>query len=109
MGTKALTDFQKSLTEYMDLLGVVPKSEYQTLLRKCQELEKKVAEREETIRQLKMTGTGTWSGQKEFTKGMQDLVTKQSEQFQELINHFSRLYKEGSLPEKEDFSKKCID
>lgn len=102
MWTTALADFQKSLTEYMNLLGVVPKSEYQALHQKCQELEKKVAEQEETIRQLKITGADTWSGQEELTKAMQDLVTKQGEQFRELMNNFSRFYEEGRFPKKEE-------
>ncbi len=89
---KAFTDFQgsfinfpKSFKEYTDMLGVVPKEDYQALLRKCDDLEKKVAEQEATIRQLKMVWDGKGVNQEEVAQGVQDLMTKQSEQFSKLM------------------------
>jgi len=82
---KSFTDFQKSFKEYRDMLGVVPRDEYQALLQKCEALEKKVAEQEETIRTLKMAWAGKWGDQEEVAKGVQDLLTKQGEQFNKLM------------------------
>ncbi len=82
---KSFTDFQKSFKEYSNMLGVVPKDEYQALLQKCEALEKKVAEQEETIRQLEMAWDGKWVDQGEAAKGVQDILTKQGEQFSKLM------------------------
>jgi hypothetical protein len=86
---KAEENFRESFREYLNLLGGVPREEYQALAEKYENLKKKVAQQEETIKQLKKLleekGLGLAVANLEF----QDLIKKQGEQFQELLKGFA--------------------
>ncbi len=51
---KAAEDFRKSFRDYLDLMGMVPKDEHLELVEKYEDLKKKVADQDETIRHLRM-------------------------------------------------------
>ena len=81
----AAADFRNSFNAYLDLLGMVPKSEYQALEQKFDALQKKVAEQENTIQVLRklLAEKGTYQG--ETTRVFQELVNKQAEAFETLM------------------------
>ena len=85
----AAKDFQKSLDAYLNLMGLVPKDKYQALEQKYAALQKKVAEQEESIKVLRklLAEEGTYQG--ETIKVFQELVNKQAEAFEQLMNQFA--------------------
>jgi uncharacterized protein (DUF302 family) len=86
---KAEENFRESFREYLNLLGGVPREEYQALADKYEKLKEKAAQQEETIKQLKNLleekGMGLAVGNLEF----QELIKKQGEQFQEMLKGFA--------------------
>ena len=84
----AADDFQKSLKGYLDLMGVVRKDEHLKLVGKYEDLKKKAADQEETIKHLRMLLDEKGIAQGEVPKGFQDLIKKQTDQFQDLMKGF---------------------
>jgi hypothetical protein len=82
---KAAKDFQKSFHDYLNLFGVVPRHEYLDLVKKYEAVKNKVAEQEETIKHLRMLMGAKGADLGEIIKGYQDLVKKQSDEFQRLM------------------------
>ena len=91
---EASEKFQESFKDYLRLMGVVPKDEHLALVKKYEELKEKVAAQEETINNLRMLlEEKKAETQGEFVKGFQEILEKQSEQFQETMETFSTLFK----------------
>jgi len=91
---KASENFQKSFKDYMRLMGVVPKDEHLDLLKKYEALKDKAAAQEETIRNLRaLLEDKQLKTQGELVKGFQDIVEKQTEQFQETMETFGKFFK----------------
>ena len=88
----AADDFQKSLKEYLDLMGVVRKDEHLKLVGKYEDLKKKAADQEETIKHLRMLLDEKGIAQGEVPKGFQDLIRKQTDQFQDLMKGFGHFH-----------------
>jgi len=86
---KAEGDFRDSFKDYLNLLGMVPREEYAALARKYEKLEEKVAEQEDTIRQLRMLAEEKGLGLAATTLEFQNLINKQGEQFQKFIKGLS--------------------
>jgi hypothetical protein len=82
---KAEEDFRESFKEYLNILGMVPREEYAALARSYEELKEKMAEREETIKHLRMLLEEKGMGLEASTLEFQRLIKKQGEQFQKLI------------------------
>lgn len=94
---RAGKDFQKSFKEYLSLMGVVSKDEHLALVTKYENLKKKVAEQKETIKHLRMLLEEKGAAdQEEVVKSFQDLMNKQSEQFQELTDSFGQFFKKNA-------------
>ena len=93
-------DFFKSFQDYLNLFGVVSLQEHLALVKRYEVLKEKVATQEETISHLRMLLDEKGAGQAEVFKGFQDLVERQSEQFQNLMKGFSGIFKNG-LPTEE--------
>jgi hypothetical protein len=93
MWNKAEADFQKSLKDYLSLLGVVPKEEHLALVKKCEELKEKSAAQEETIRHLRMLLEGEGVDQAKVISGFEKMIAEQGEQFRELVKNFSEFYR----------------
>jgi hypothetical protein len=91
---KAAEAFRSSMKEYCSLLGVVPMKEYTDLLSRCEEMEKKGAEREERIRQLEMLLAAGGIGPGALPEEVRKLVNLQAEQFTELMRNL------GLIPKK---------
>jgi geranylgeranyl pyrophosphate synthase len=92
---KASEEFQKSFREYLNIMGVIPKDDYLEIVRKYEDLKKKVADQEETIRHLQLLLGKKSIDQGETTKVFQDLMKKQSEQFMEMMDAVGGYFKEG--------------
>lgn len=99
---KAAEDFQKSSRDYLDLMVMVPKDEHLELVEKYENLKKKVADQDETIRHLRMLLEEKGTNQGEATKGFEDLLKRQNRQFQELMESFSNFIKKETPSVKED-------
>ncbi|MDM8555377.1 hypothetical protein QUF75_11650 [Desulfococcaceae bacterium HSG7] len=93
--------FQTSFEKYIRLLGAVPRDEHVTLQEKYEALDKKVSEMEKTIALLQAQ-LGVKPDEPEgLTQGIKDLVVKQGEQFQDLMQNFQKLYKENDSSSSE--------
>jgi uncharacterized coiled-coil protein SlyX len=91
---QASENFQKSFKDYLRLMGVVPKDEHLALVKKYEELKEKVADQEETIKHLRMLlEEKKVETQGELVQGFQEIIEKQSEQFQETMETLSRFFK----------------
>ena len=87
-------DFSKSYNAYLDLMGMVPQGKYRELEQKYTALQKRVADREDTIKVLRnlLAEKGTYQG--ETTKVFQDLVNKQVDAFDTFMKSMATAVKE---------------
>ena len=85
----AAADFQNSLDSYLTLMGLIPQEKHHALEKKYAALKNKVAELEDTIKVLRdlLAEKGTYQG--ETTKVFQDLVNRQAEAFETLMQSVS--------------------
>ena len=93
----AQENFTKSFREYLALLGVVPRDEHLALVRKYEELKEKVASQEETIKHLRMLlSQNNQEEYQDMAGQFEDLVKKQGDQFQQLMESFTQSSKKDS-------------
>jgi len=96
---KQLKSFQDSFQEYLKLLDVVPRREYQKVQEENQALKKQILEMEKAIKDLRMlVAEKMGSSASEAVKGFQDLVFSQMDKVQEMMRSFGGLSKDE--PEK---------
>jgi hypothetical protein len=93
---KATREFRESLNAYFSLLGVIPLSEHLALLEKYEALKKENAEQLETIQRLRDLLGQRDSGQTAVVENFKELVSRQNEQFQKLMDSFGSYVKEAS-------------
>ena len=89
---KAAEKFQESMKEYMKLMGMVPREDYVKLVKKYEELKKRVADQEETIRHLQMLLGEKNADQGETVRVFENLMEKQSKQFMEMMNTVGKYF-----------------
>jgi BMFP domain-containing protein YqiC len=82
---KAEEEFRNSFKDYMNLLGMVPREEYDALTKRCEDLEGKITEQEETLKYLRLLAEEKGMGLEATTLEFQKLIKKQGEQFQKFI------------------------
>ena len=91
---KASENFLNSYKDYLNSMGMVSKDEHLKLIRKYEELKEKAAAQEETINHLRLLlEEKKTESQKELVQGFQDLIEKQSKQFQETMETFGSFFK----------------
>ena len=91
---KASENFLESFKDYLELMGMVPKDEHMALVKKYEELKEKVVGQEETIKSLRLlVEEKRAESQEELVQGFQDLIEKQSKQFQETMETFGSFFK----------------
>jgi hypothetical protein len=96
----AARSFERSLMQYMSLMGMVSGEEHRRLQEKCEALEKQCADQQETIAHLrKLLGVGE-AGHEEVVKKFQTMLKKQSSQFQELVLSSTRFLESAAKPAK---------
>jgi hypothetical protein len=96
----ATEEFQNTFREYLAMVGCVSKEDYLSLVEKYEKLKKKVADQDETIRHLQMLLRDKSVDQGETVKVFQDLVTKQSEQFMEMMNTVGQYFQKKDPDKK---------
>jgi hypothetical protein len=99
---KAAEEFRNSFKEYLDIMGVVPKKDYVELVGKYEELKKKVADQEETIRHLQILMKNKGADQGETARIFQDMMKKQGEQFVEIMDAVGGYFKKESDESKNE-------
>jgi hypothetical protein len=98
--SKQLKSFQDSFQEYLKLLDVVPRREYQKVQEENQALKKQIVEMERAIKDLRMlVAEKMGSSASEAVKGFQELVFSQMDKFQDMMRSFGG-------PSKDEPSKK---
>jgi hypothetical protein len=91
---KASENFLESFKDYLDLMGMVPKDKHLALVQKYEALKEKVDDQEETIKNLKLLlEEKRAESQGELVQGFQDLIEKQSKQFQKTMETFGSFFK----------------
>ena len=90
---KASENFKKSYHEWLNLMSVVPKSEYQTLEKKCEALEEKVATQDEAIQHLRNLLSEKGVPYADAVQGFTEMMEKQGLQFQELMDSVGKAFK----------------
>jgi len=91
---KASDNFLQSFSDYIGLMGMVPKDKHLALIKKYDELKEKVSAQEETIKHLRLLlDEKKTESQKELVQGFQDLIEKQSKEFQETMETFGNFFK----------------
>jgi hypothetical protein len=94
---KAEEQFRQSFNDYMSMLGLVAKNEHLELVRKYEELKEKFDSQEETVRHLRMLlSESNLKDQGELAKKFEDLIRNQNNQFKNLVDKFSKAFKESS-------------
>ncbi len=93
---KARAEFEKSFKDYLNLLGVVPRDEHLALVKKYEELKEKVASQEETIKHLRsLLSESQGMHSAEVTRQFDELIQKQSDQFQSLMDGFHKMFQKA--------------
>ena len=91
---KASENFLESFKDYLDLMGMVPKDKHLALVQKYEALKEKVADQEETIKNLQLLlEEKRAESQGELVQGFQDLIEKQSKQYQKTMETFGSFFK----------------
>jgi hypothetical protein len=96
---KATREFKESLNAYFSLMGVIPLSEHLALLEKYEALKKENAEQLTVIQRLRGLLGERDSNQTAVVENFKELVSRQSEQFQKLMDSFGSYVKEASSSE----------
>lgn len=90
---KASENFLDAFNNYLDVMGLVPIEKHLALIKKYEELEKKFVAQEKTINHLRLLlEEKKTESQKELVQGFQDLIEKQSKQFQETMETFGGFF-----------------
>jgi hypothetical protein len=96
---KQLKSFQDSFQEYLKLLDVVPRRDYEKVQEENQALKKQIVEMEKAIKDLRLlVAEKMGSSASEAAKGFQELLFSQMDKFQEMMRSFGGLSKDE--PEK---------
>ncbi|MFY9706367.1 MAG: hypothetical protein WAJ95_10655, partial [Desulfobacterales bacterium] len=86
---KAAADFKKSFGDYFSIMGWVSKDEYQIIEEENQALKQKIEAQEETISRLRDLLKSPGIDPNKSLDVLQDLINKQSAEFQKLVKKFS--------------------
>lgn len=97
MWKRAGEDFQKSFKDYLSLFDLVPREEYLSLIEKYEALKVKATAQEETIKHLRILLGEKVFDPGEVVTGFQELMKKQSDQFQQLMEGISQSFQKKSV------------
>jgi len=100
LAKKASVDFQKSFNDYLGMMGMVSKAEHLALIRKYEDIKKKCADQEETIRHFQMLLEAGDEEQGHAVKNLRDMAKDQAELFQKMMASFAPV--SDQEPEKKE-------
>lgn len=98
LSEEALKQFHASMKDTFFTMGFVDRAEHLALVEKYEQLKAQCQEQEETINHLKML----LQGQADMTDQFQDMVSKQGQVYQEMIEQFGTLFSPQKNQEKTD-------
>ena len=102
---QASGDFQRSFKEFMSVFDFVPREDYEQLKKKTEELNAKVREQNEIIRQLRMEKIREGAEEIAAASGIQELIKNQAEQFSALMDTLGSIYGSASQNKPEQHKK----
>lgn len=94
------SDFQKSLNDYLGMMGMVSKAEHLALVRKYEKLKEKCADQEETVRHLRMLLDTKGTAQGEAVRTLQDIMKDQTELFRNMMTGVGQQTGKEDPPDK---------
>ncbi len=94
------SDFQKSLNDYLGMMGMVSKAEHVALVRKYEKLKEKCADQEETVRHLRMLLDTKGTVQGEAVRTLQDIMKDQTELFRNMMAGIGQQTGKENPPDK---------
>jgi len=86
---KATADFRKSFKETLGLFGWIPEEEHRELAEENQRLRQEIAQQETAIRRMRLLLDEKGLDQTKTLEVFQDLIKKQSDEFQKLITNLT--------------------
>lgn len=94
---EAEEEFGRSIRDFMNLFGFVPKSDHLELVKKYEEIKEKLSSQEETIKHLRMLLSEVkMEGQGKLAEQFAHLLRKQNDQFEVMVDNFSKAFKKSS-------------
>jgi len=84
-------NFQKSFKEFLSVMGVIPKSEYDLLHEQYEELKKKVMGLEKTLKDLEKQISGNAADQPKNAGALDEMIKAQTDQFQKIMTAFAEI------------------
>jgi hypothetical protein len=100
MWHKTAEEAGKSFQNLLNITGGIPKENHQELVNKYEALKKKCEDQEEIIKQLDMMQSEKFLEQEKVVKKFQNLIEKQNDQFQNLMNLSDKFFTPASTPQK---------
>jgi hypothetical protein len=86
---KATADFRKSFKESFGLFGWIPQEEHQKLAEENQRLQQNIAQQQTIIRRMRTLLDEKGLDQNKTLEVFQDLIKKQSDEFQKLMKNLA--------------------
>ncbi|HPR52895.1 MAG TPA: hypothetical protein PLU81_13965, partial [Deltaproteobacteria bacterium] len=86
---KATQDLTTSFSEFLSLMDLVPRQDYESVLRENEELKAKLAEQEAAIEKLRGVFDSRLAKQAGGLEGFESLIQDQTRQFNELLSSFT--------------------
>ena len=99
---ETMKNFQASFKEFLPILGVVSKAEYDHLHRQFEELKEKAAGLEKEVESLRKRLSGNPEDPAETAQAFDQIIKTQTDQFQKLMNTFTGM---AGIPAQKDEKK----
>ena len=93
---KAAQDLKTSFREFLSLMDLMPRQEYESLLRENEELKAKLSGQDETLQKLQGVFDSRLAEQTGGIEGFETLIQDQTRQFNELMSSFTQMFSEQS-------------
>ena len=89
---KATQDLNASFKEFLSLMDLVPRQDYENLLRENEELKARLAEQDVAIEKLRGVFDSRLAEQAGGLEGFETLIQDQTRQFSELMSSFTQMF-----------------
>jgi inorganic triphosphatase YgiF len=99
--TQAMQQFQTTVSDWLSLIDVVPKSKFEALQEENEELRQKLAVQQKTIQQLEGLFGDKGTNLRYVVQEFSQMAAQQSDQFQKLMENMSEMFKANKESSKE--------